>query len=222
MKRLTCANLLTISRFILIVPFLYFLFLGEDNLFGLSEFQGKLIAFIIFVLASLTDYIDGYIARAFNEVSKLGQFLDPLADKFLVASAFISFLQLEAELIPYWMVLLVIFREFLITALRITALSQTEEVETMTLGKAKTTLQLLTIIVILAFFILKSYHASNYPESHYPKSISLDTFLGTYFEDTGFFIRYTPYVLMLITTIITVMSGIRYLWKNRALYLGEL
>ncbi len=222
MKRVTCANSLTISRFILIIPFLYFLFLREDNLFSLTEYQGKLIALIIFVLASLTDYLDGYIARVFNEESKLGQFLDPLADKFLVASAFISFLQLEAELIPYWMVLLVIFREFLITALRITALSQTVEVETMTLGKAKTTLQLLTIIVILVFFVLKSYYASNHPELNYPDSISLDTFLETYFEDTGFFIRYTPYVLMLITTIITVSSGIRYLWKNRALYLGEL
>lgn len=217
--QLNLANGLTFLRFILIIPFLYFLFLKPPNYFEMSEFISKLLALIIFLIASLTDYFDGYFARLLNETSPFGKFLDPLADKFLVASALIAFLQLEGGLVPYWMVLLIILREFLITALRITALSQQQEVETMKLGKAKTTFQILTISVILFFFVLKSYY---YPMDVYPKSISLNSFLGIYFQDWGNFIRYSPIVLMSITTIITVGSGIRYLWKNRTLFLAEL
>lgn len=217
--QINLANGLTFARFLLIIPFLYFLFLKPPNILELTEFLSKLIALIIFLLASITDYFDGYFARLLNETSRFGKFLDPLADKFLVASALIAFLQLEGGLIPYWMVLLIIFREFLITALRITALSQQQEVETMKMGKAKTTFQILTIIVILFFLVLKAYY---YPQEYYPKSISLDSFLGSYFQDWGNFIRYSPLVLMTITTLITVGSGIRYLWKNRALFLAEL
>ncbi len=215
---MTFANIITISRFILIIPFLYFLYLKQPNFLSMSEFTAKLVALIIFVVASFTDYLDGMVARLWKEESKLGKFLDPLADKFLVASAFVAFVQLEGSLIPFWMVLLVIFREFIITALRITALSQTKEMETMTLGKAKTTSQLLTIIVILVFFVLKAYY---YPSESDVTPISLDTFLIQYFDDFGNFIRYTPFTLMSITTVITVFSGIRYLVKNRVLFLGE-
>lgn len=218
MTALTYANFLTVSRFVLIIPFLYFLFLSYPNFLAFSEFTSKLISLIIFILASITDFFDGFLARFLKEESDLGQFLDPLADKFLVASAFIAFVQLEGGIVPYWMVLVIIFREFLITALRITALNQTKELETMTLGKAKTTFQLSTVIIILFFFALKSYY---YPSDNYPTSISLDIFLSTYFEDFGYFIRHTPFLLMLVTTIITVFSGGRYLYKNRTLYLGE-
>ncbi|MDH4130137.1 MAG: CDP-diacylglycerol--glycerol-3-phosphate 3-phosphatidyltransferase [Spirochaetota bacterium] len=210
MKSFTLANAITVLRFILIIPFLYFLFLKEGNFLGLKEFSAKLTSLIIFVFASATDYFDGYIARIYKEESKLGKFLDPLADKFLVASALIAFIQLEPDLIPYWMVLLIILREFIITALRITALNQSRELETMKLGKTKTTLQLLTIIIILFFFVLKSHYYPSAP-------ISLEKFLS----EGGEYVIYTPFLLMLLTTIITVVSGVRYLIKNRVLFIGE-
>ena len=222
---MTWANTITFSRFILIIPFLYFLFLDQKNFLNITEFTAKLIALILFITASLTDFFDGYIARLLKEEGKLGKFLDPLADKFLVASAFLAFLQIDGSLIPYWMVLTIILREFLITALRISALSQIKEVETMTLGKAKTTFQLSTIITILLFFVLKAYIETYSPEilpkDKYTSPGSLINFINVYFDDFGFFIQYTPYVLMLITTVITVFSGIRYLIKNRELFLGE-
>jgi len=220
MTLLTFANLLTYFRIILILPFLYFLFLDKDNALGISEFLARLIAFIIFIVASVTDFFDGYLARVLKEESKIGQFLDPLADKFLVSSAFIAFLQIDGGIIPFWMVILVLFREFLITGLRITALSQSREVETMTLGKAKTTFQIMTILVILLFIVLKAYFI---PE-HYQSPVTLLDFLshfGDKYYVGKYLLRYAPYFLMLLTTIITVFSGIRYLYKNRSLIIGD-
>jgi len=220
MTLLTFANLLTYFRIILILPFLYFLFLDKDNAIGISEFMARLIAFIIFIVASVTDFFDGYLARVLKEESKIGQFLDPLADKFLVSSALIAFLQIDGGIIPFWMVTLVIFREFLITGLRISALSQSKEVETMTLGKAKTTFQLMTILVILLFIVLKAYFIPEYNQS----PVTLLDFLshiGDKYYVGKYLLRYAPYILMLITTIITVFSGIRYLYKNRSLIIGD-
>ncbi len=215
---MTWANWVTILRIVLIIPFLYLLYLKNPNFFNISEFTAKLLAFSIFVVASFTDFLDGWLARYWNESTSLGKFLDPLADKFLVISAFIAFVQLEGGLIPFWMVLLIVMREILITTLRLTALSKTTEFETMTLGKAKTTSQMVTIIVILGFLVLRAYY---YPQDSYTPPVSLYQFLDAYFESFGYFIKHTPLALMFITTVLTVSSGIRYLIKNRLIILGD-
>lgn len=214
-KIATYANLLTLFRLILVFPFLYFLFLENSNVWGISEFLAKIIALFLFVLASITDGLDGYFARLLNERTKLGKFFDPLVDKFLVGSALISFFLMESDLVPLWMVSLVLIREFTITFLRMYAWKMTKDVKTLFLGKAKTTFQMLTIIVILLFFILKSYY---HPTGLAMISLSLSGFLKNFFEFS--ILQNLPYVLMWMTTILTVVSGIPYLWKNRSFYFG--
>ncbi|MFA5729263.1 MAG: CDP-diacylglycerol--glycerol-3-phosphate 3-phosphatidyltransferase, partial [Candidatus Neomarinimicrobiota bacterium] len=109
-------NLLTLFRILLTPLFLYFLF----NRYRFFE----ILALLIFVVASVTDVYDGYIARKYSSVTKMGKFLDPLADKILMSAAFISFVVLD--LIPLWMVILVILRDFIVTGIRILMNSQNQ------------------------------------------------------------------------------------------------
>jgi len=99
-KIFTKANFITVLRILLTPLFIYFLFGGRQYF--------EILALLIFILASITDAYDGYIARKYSEVTKLGKFLDPLADKVLMSAAFISFVVMG--LVPLWMVILVILR----------------------------------------------------------------------------------------------------------------
>ena len=104
------ANKLTLSRVIMIPLFLVVLYLG----FPFSQY----VALAIFILASVTDFVDGYIARHYNQVTDFGKFMDPLADKLLVMAALLWFV--ETGRFPAWALLIVIAREFAVTALRLT------------------------------------------------------------------------------------------------------
>ena len=127
MKNMNLPNKLTIFRMILIVPFVLLLLRGNGGWFGqLSEETGKLVDYIalaIFVIASLTDLIDGKIARKYNLVTNFGKFMDPLADKLLVSAAMIALVELNR--IPAWVVIIIISREFIIKI-------PTQRMETMT------------------------------------------------------------------------------------------
>ncbi len=136
------ANKLTVLRIIMIIPFVIFLLLSY-----------KIAALIIFIIASLTDYIDGKIARHRNEVSNLGKFLDPLADKLFISSAFIIFVQLDELSVKAWPVILIIAREFTINGLRMFALSKGKIIAATYTGKFKTTFQFAAIFLILLMFI---------------------------------------------------------------------
>ena len=103
-------NRLTMIRFILAVPFIIFLQYSDSSKYGLIF---RLISLVIFVIASLTDFFDGYIARKYNLITDFGKIMDPLADKILVISALVIFVQLEY--IPGWMSIIVLAREFLIS-----------------------------------------------------------------------------------------------------------
>ncbi|MFP3359241.1 CDP-diacylglycerol--glycerol-3-phosphate 3-phosphatidyltransferase, partial [Planococcus sp. SIMBA_143] len=107
-------NKITVSRIFLIPVFLIFLLaplpLGETEIAGTVLLNSQLIATAIFIFASVTDWIDGYIARKHNLVTNLGKFLDPLADKLLVTSAFVSLVELGAA--PAWIVVVILSREF--------------------------------------------------------------------------------------------------------------
>ena len=132
-------NILTSTRILLVPFFLYFLF---------SDFShSKLFALIFFIIASITDAYDGIIARKHNIVSKFGIFFDPLADKFLVLSAFYAFMffPILTTTIKLWMILLISFRDILITILRTIMQYKGLTMITSKLGKLKTSLQLITI-----------------------------------------------------------------------------
>ena len=105
-------NTLTMARIFFIPLFLIFLF---------TNFRyGKIISLFIFIVASLTDWYDGKIARKHGEVTEFGEIMDPIADKLLILSAFISFVQLD--LVPTWMIIIMIAREFIITSVRMVAI----------------------------------------------------------------------------------------------------
>jgi len=119
----------------------------------LTRFEGKeIIGVIIFWIASITDFLDGYIARRNKQVTNLGKLLDPIADKFLITGAFISLVELG--LAPAWMVVIIIGREFAISGLRQVALSYRVMIPASRLGKTK----MISQIVAISFLILGRYH----------------------------------------------------------------
>lgn len=135
-------NKLTFIRLVLAVSFIYFL--QESNAEG---FVYRMIAFALFVVASLTDFFDGYLARKYNLVTDFGKFMDPLADKILVISALVLFVELRY--IPAWMSIIVIAREFLISGIRMLAAAKGEVIPAGKLGKYKTTSQMIVILIMI-------------------------------------------------------------------------
>lgn len=132
------ANKLTLTRIAMIPLFLVVLYLG----FPFNQY----IALAIFVLASVTDFIDGYIARHYNQVTDFGKFMDPLADKLLVMAAMLWFV--EVGRFPAWALLLVITREFAVTALRLVAVEGGLVIAAAWSGKIKTASTMLGICVM--------------------------------------------------------------------------
>lgn len=144
-------NKITLFRILLIPIFVYLLLMPIEGsmtiIYGKTISYNIFLAAIVFIVASVTDFIDGYIARKYNLITNMGKFLDPLADKLLVGSAFI--VMVELNLIPSWMVVCVIAREFAVTGLRMLAVEQGEVIAAGLLGKLKTITQLMAIILIL-------------------------------------------------------------------------
>jgi CDP-diacylglycerol--glycerol-3-phosphate 3-phosphatidyltransferase len=184
--KLTVPNQLTILRIILTPIFLYF--------FAQELFQSKLIGTIVFLIASATDWYDGFIARRFNIITRWGQFMDPLADKILISSALFIFAYLGY--LYWWMVIIIILRDFTITLLRIYALQRGKSIVTSVLAKWKTFLQMTVVIFIMIY--LNFPHTEIYNLQSYPPP-------------------YTHWVsiLFLILTIFTGITGIQYLVENR-------
>ena len=134
-------NKLTLFRVILIPFFVFFL------LAPYFEGYGNYIAVAIFIVASITDFLDGKIARKYNLVTNFGKFMDPLADKLLVCSALICLIQLES--IPAWVVIIIIAREFIISGFRLIASDNRVVIAASYWGKFKTAFQMLTVIVLI-------------------------------------------------------------------------
>lgn len=134
-------NKLTVFRVILIVPFVIFLLTGVGGIYG------DWIALAIFIVASLTDLLDGKIARKYNLVTNFGKFMDPLADKLLVCSAMICLIELDR--IPAWVVIIIIAREFIISGFRLVASDNNVVIAANYWGKFKTTFQMLMVCFMI-------------------------------------------------------------------------
>ena len=135
-------NKLTTLRVILIPFFVFFLLYqkGENMTF-------RYVAVVIFIIASLTDLLDGKIARKYNLVTNFGKFMDPLADKLLVCSALICLIELGQ--IPAWMVIIIISREFIISGFRLVASDNGIVIAASYWGKFKTTFQMIAVILLI-------------------------------------------------------------------------
>ena len=134
-------NKLTMFRVILIPFFIFFLLVPVTA-------YDKWIALAIFIIASLTDLLDGKIARKYNLVTNFGKFMDPLADKLLVCSALICLIELHK--IPAWMVIIIIAREFIISGFRLVASDNGVVIAASYWGKFKTTFQMIAVCLLIA------------------------------------------------------------------------
>jgi CDP-diacylglycerol--glycerol-3-phosphate 3-phosphatidyltransferase len=188
------ANRLTVSRFFLSLGFV--IALSADNL----PFRFT-IALLLFLLAGITDYADGEIARRFRMETDFGRLMDPLVDKIMMAAAFICLVPLKA--IPAWAATVIVSREFLITGLRLLAASKGRVLSAEKLGKHKTAWQIVTAI----FFLLMLSVGEFARLKATPASALLYDRIWTW---GGAF-------LLVVTVALTLVSGAGYLWKNWAL-----
>jgi CDP-diacylglycerol--glycerol-3-phosphate 3-phosphatidyltransferase len=186
---MTLPNQLTILRIVLSPLFLYF-FLSE-------EIWMKQVSIAIYIIAALSDWYDGWLARKFNYITSWGKFWDPLADKILTSFAFISFALVD--LIPFWMVLIIVGRDLLVTLLRVYADVKNYMFSTSYYAKWKTMLQMIFLYYLLILYVAKST-----PEI-FLKYENLITML----LDKNFI-----YGIALFVTIITLHSGYLYLRRN--------
>jgi CDP-diacylglycerol---glycerol-3-phosphate 3-phosphatidyltransferase len=158
-----------------------------------NSFASLLLAFLVFILASITDFLDGYLARKHNLISDLGKILDPLADKILIIGVFCAFLEIGVITTP--VVVLIMFREFIITGLRLYGLNKGVVLEAKKWGKHKTFSQVVALIV--TFFAV----------------IFSKTCPGAGFVDFMYY-QLVPWLMWYVVAI-TLFSGVYYFWVNR-------
>jgi len=201
---MTLPNKLTLARIALIpvMVIIYYIPWFRENDIFLNISWLYFILFIIFSIASLTDMLDGKIARKYNLVTTFGKFADPLADKILTFTA-LAMLMLNPvgvtvnigdwylNIVPAWAFIAILIREFVVSGIRMVAASNGSVIAAAKLGKIKTATTMVSIII--CFF----------SESHNAVAV-------------------TGYIMILISTILTIVSGIEYFWKNRAIILESI
>ncbi len=199
------SNHLTLSRFLL--AFMMSILLTVPHI----SF-GKTMGLVVFALAGLTDYLDGRLARSFKTVTAFGQLMDPLADKVLVCSAFVSFAAWN-QIVPVWIVVAILTREFLVTGLRLLAGTRGIVLPAERWGKIKTVGQ---IIVIVAIILGEALRRDIMPLCMPPDE--LNTFLENYYN-TAF--EYFSYIISALIAVVTLLSGAYYFYRNRDLVMSN-
>ena len=139
-------NSITLSR-ICSIPLLIWIL--SSHQFEGSHGEKELLASALFVLASMTDGIDGYLARKRGQITTMGILLDPLADKLLIAAAFVTLVQFNPALVPAWIAVIIIGREFLVSGLRSIAASEGFTIEASDLGKFKMLVQIISVVAVI-------------------------------------------------------------------------
>ncbi|MCX6155395.1 MAG: CDP-diacylglycerol--glycerol-3-phosphate 3-phosphatidyltransferase [Candidatus Kapabacteria bacterium] len=185
-------NIVTFSR-VVISPFFFFLFVSNEPV-------SQMIAAVLFCFGAVTDYIDGWVARKYNEETEAGKFFDPLADKFLTTAAFLAFVKMD--IIPLWMVMFILIRDFGTTLLRLYADSTDHPIVTSYSAKVKTFLQMAFIVIILILVFFKNIFSASNLSSIFANLIHSNII----------------YYSMLLLTLITIWTAIDYLITNKSLF----
>jgi CDP-diacylglycerol--glycerol-3-phosphate 3-phosphatidyltransferase len=181
------ANTITIARILLIPVFLVLLFSG------IPEPYGDIAAAAVFILAAATDKLDGYVARRNKQVTTLGQFLDPLADKLLIAAALIALV--SQDRVAAWLAMVIIGREIAVSVLRIIGISQGVSIPADRYGKLKTVLQIVYVVYVLV------------PTDSIARLIHVSTDVATVIE----------WILAAVVVVVTLASGVRYFRNARGI-----
>ena len=184
---LNIPNVLSLLRIVLIPLLIYLLYT-----------KSWMLALILFAIASLTDILDGWSARKLNQESEFGIFIDPLADKFLVISVLAALMVLDPylEIFDFWMILVIVGRDLLITFMRYLAMRRGQILQTSKFGKVKTAFQMVSIVIIIMIYFVRKK--------------------GIYITHQS-----VPYWIMVGVTVLTALSGLRYLYTNWRLFLPE-
>lgn len=194
------ATKLTVAR-IAIIPFFMTAFLYKAPGESLVNDWGKIIATSLFIIAAITDYYDGYLARKYQLITTLGKFMDPVADKLLVSAALIAMVEYHEVTFTYaWIAIVIIAREFSVTGLRLVCAEQGQIIDASSAGKLKTITQLVAIIATMCLLSLRICFTT------YAQKEALD-FLMQYYSTA-------IQTLMIIAVISTVYSGYDYFKKN--------
>src|SRR5438093_7981743 len=188
------ANRITLSRLALTLLFVVAL--------NSSWHYARTSALVIFLIAGLTDFIDGEIARRYGVITNFGKLMDPLVDKIMMAAAFISLVPLKA--VPAWAATTVVARDFLITGLRLMATTKGRVLPAERLGKQKTSWQIITIIFFLALLAASELRFADESSTWWLRAR----------DDAG------P-ILVWITVALTVYSGLGFTWRHRELIAPE-
>lgn len=195
-------NLLTVGRIAIVFVFLVLANVSENSyISGETVYVIRVIAYILAIIAGVTDVLDGYIARKYNQITDFGALMDPLADKVFVTAAML--MMVEFKLMPAWIAVVVITREFLVTGLRMLAVQKGEVISADRWGKLKTALQMLMLALAGASWI-----------NLFGFDLRRDMCCGVRFS-----LIWTFFLWSIV--IVTIMSGMGYFIRHRSLYLGK-
>jgi len=190
--KLNVANIFSMLRIVISPVFFVLLISGNDT--------GIIIASILYLIAALTDFFDGWFARKYHEVTMTGKFIDPLADKFLTSFAFIAFSILD--IVPWWMTIIIILRDTMTTIMRVLSGNGKLVIKTSWPAKTKTFIQMVFIaIVIFLLFLLAVI------EENSIKTIIIDIIYSD-----------ITYLIMFGITVLTIWTAVEYIMQNKSYF----
>lgn len=205
------ANKLTIFRIILVPLMVIVPFFGIDTKI-LDIPVTYIIIDIIFIIASITDKLDGYIARSRNQVTTFGKFLDPLADKILVLTAMIMLVEMDR--IPAWIPVIVLSREFIVSGYRLVAVEKGGKVIAASVwGKLKTVTQMISIILIF----IDKFNFFDFIKATTDAKVALESSYMIYMNQSSIIFNAITSICLLISVIATIFSGYEYLKDGKDL-----
>jgi CDP-diacylglycerol--glycerol-3-phosphate 3-phosphatidyltransferase len=198
-------NRITIFRMMIIIVFIPSI-LAANIVFNY-------VALFLFIIAAVSDWLDGFLARKYNIVSDFGKVMDPLADKILVISTLLCFVQMN--LVPAWMVVIIISREFLINGIRIMAAQGGKIIMASNWGKAKTVIEMTAISTVLFLKVVQDT-IEYFNERQTWEEILMR--LGNAGDILVQIVYYAPYWLMFLAATVSLVSGLDYFFKNKRMF----